>query len=82
MEISGSLMSAGLQTMQASQQKVAEAAQGIASNNTGNNDIAELTTQLVQMEQAENMSQAGAKMVQTADEALGTIINTTAYPYK
>lgn len=78
MEISGSLMSAGLQTMQASQQKVAEAAQGIASNNTGNNDIAELTTQLVQMEQAENMSQAGAKMVQTADEALGTIINTTA----
>lgn len=78
MEISGSLMSAGLHTMQASQQKMAEAAQNVASSNTANNDIADLTTQLVQMEQAENMSQAGAKMVQTADEALGTIINTTA----
>lgn len=77
MEISGSLMGYGLQTMQAGQQKMAEAAQGVAGA-AENMNIADLTTQLMQMEQAKVMSEAGAKMVESADEALGTVINTTA----
>ncbi len=78
MEISGSIMSYGMQTIQASQQKMAQAAQDIAGQNANQADIADLTTQLLQMEQAKQMSEAGAKMVETADEALGTVINTTA----
>ena len=78
MEISGSLMSAGLHAMQTGQQKAVEAAQNVASTGSGDMNIADLTTQLMQMEQAKAMSEAGAKMVESADEALGTVINTMA----
>ncbi len=78
MEISGSLMSAGLHAMQTGQQKAVEAAQNVASMGSGDMNIADLTTQLMQMEQAKVMTEAGAKMVESADEALGTVINTMA----
>jgi len=85
MQISPSLMTMGIQTIQNGQQQMVGAAQAVASattsssaNQTPDMNIADLTQQLVQMDQAKHLTMAGAKMVQTADEALGTIINTMA----
>lgn len=85
MQISTSMMPMGIQTIQNGQQQMAEAAQAVASSvaSTGADNMPELniedlTTQLVQMDQAKHLTMAGAKMVQTADEAIGTVINTLA----
>lgn len=85
MEISPGMMPAGIQAIQNGQQQMTEAAQNIASTTaTSANptaptaDIADLTTQLLQLEQAQQMTEAGARVVQTADETLGTLIDTTA----
>ena len=63
MQISPGMMPAGLQAMQNGQPTTA---------------IADLTTHLMQMEQAKHMVEAGSKVIQTADETLGTLIDTTA----
>lgn len=83
MEISSGMMPMGIQTIQNGQQQMAEAAQAVASSSANSAqaqdlNVAELTSHLVQMDQAKHLTMAGAKMVETADEALGTIINTLA----
>lgn len=85
MQISSGMMPMGIQAIQNGQQQMAKAAQAVASSTANSNadqapdfNIADLTQQLVQMDQAKHLTMAGAKMVQTADEALGTIINTMA----
>lgn len=84
MEIN-SLMSSGLGAYQAGQQRIEEAAGAIASsalpaadNSLAVAEVVELTEQLVQLKVGEHTAKAGARMLQTADEVLGTLINTTA----
>lgn len=81
MEISPSMMSMGVQTIKAGQQQLADAAQVVANSNVSNMpmaNIANLTEQLVQMDQAQHLAMVGGKMVEAASENMGTIINTMA----
>jgi hypothetical protein len=41
-------------------------------------DTGELTEQLVQMKVGEHQAKAGVRLLQTADEVLGTLVNTKA----
>lgn len=84
MEISG-LMSSGLGAYQAGQQRIDTAAAAIAGDSLPAADssqavaeVIELTEQLLQMKLGEHAAKAGARMIQSADEVMGTLINTTA----
>lgn len=84
MEIN-SLLSAGLGAYQAGQQRIETAAEALASSalpvadsSQAVAEVVELTEQLVQMKVGEHAANAGARMLQTADEVLGTLINTIA----
>lgn len=84
MEIN-SLMSSGLGAYQAGQQRIDMAAEAIAGASLPAADasqavseVVELTEQLVQMKVGEHAAKAGARMIQSADEVLGTLINTIA----
>lgn len=81
MQVSPSLMSTGVQTIKASQQQLASAAQVVANSNVSDMpmmNIADLTQQLVQMDQAQHLAMVGGKMVEAASENIGTLINTTS----
>ena len=89
MQISANLFSAGLSAIKTGQEQMANAAQAIAqpSSNAASTpaattatalDMANLTEQLMQLEQAKQMSQLGARMLSTADESLGTLIDIQA----
>ncbi|RRV17515.1 hypothetical protein [Pseudomonas saudiphocaensis] len=84
MEIN-SLMSSGLGAVQVGQQRIenaaatiAEASLSAASNSQAVAEVVELTEQLVQMKVGEHAAKAGVRMIQSADEVLGTLINTIA----
>lgn len=85
MQINNNLLSAGLGAYQAGQQRVDQAGAAIAgrtlpmveTSQTLTNTV-ELTEQLVQMKVGEHQAKAGARMLQTADEVLGTLVNTKA----
>lgn len=84
MEIN-SLMSSGLGAYQAGQQRIDAAAAVIAGERLPAADssqavaeVVELTEQLIQMKVGEHTVKAGARMIQSADEVLGTLINTIA----
>ncbi|MFB1010740.1 MAG: hypothetical protein QMB92_04765 [Thiopseudomonas sp.] len=79
MEISPSLMSVGVQTIKASQQQLASTAQTVANATVSDMpmaNIADLTQQLVQMDQAQHLAMVGGKMVEAASENIGTLLNT------
>ena len=80
-----SLMSSGLGAVQVGQQRIetaaatiAEASLPAASNSQAVAEVVELTEQLVQMKVGEHAAKAGVRMIQSADEVLGTLINTIA----
>ncbi|MDD0845278.1 hypothetical protein [Pseudomonas sp. Gutcm_11s] len=94
MQISGSAFSAGLSGIQAGQRRVDQAAGEIAGNTLpvqrpdqtppaqqvepspeARTDLAE---SLVGLTQGRNEVQASARVVETADEVLGTLIDTRA----
>ncbi len=84
MQISN-LLSSGLAAFQAGQQRVDDAGAAIATdmlpvaeNSQAVADTVELTEQLIQMKVGEHAAKAGARMLQSADEVLGTLINTKA----
>jgi len=84
MEIS-SLLSAGLGAYQAGQQRIETAAEALANiarpvaeRSQAVTEVVELTEQLVQMKVGEHTASAGVRMLQTADEVMGTLINTIA----
>ncbi|WP_312594956.1 hypothetical protein [Stutzerimonas nitrititolerans] len=84
MEIN-SLLSSGLGVYQAGQQRIETAADAIASaalpvadSSQAVAEVVELTEQLVQMKVGGHTANAGARMIQSADEVLGTLINTIA----
>lgn len=80
-----SLLSAGLNAYQAGLQRVDQAGTVIAARTSSATetsqavaDTVELTEQLVQMKVGEHQAKAGARILQTADEVLGTLVNTKA----
>ncbi|MCQ4322557.1 hypothetical protein [Stutzerimonas stutzeri] len=81
MQINNNLLSAGLGAYQAGQQRVDEAGAAIATGAlpvAENSQAVELTEQLVQMKVGEHQANAGVRLLQTADEVLGTLVNTKA----
>ncbi len=85
MQITNNLLGAGLSAYQGGQQRVEQAASSIASANAsvlGNSqavtEITEITEQLIQLKVGEHSAKAGARMIQSADEVLGTLIDTQA----
>jgi len=80
-----SLLSAGLGAYQAGQQRVDQASAVVtdrtlpaAETSQALADTVELTEQLVQMKVGEHQANAGVRLLQTADEVLGTLVNTKA----
>ncbi|MVW74393.1 hypothetical protein [Pseudomonas xionganensis] len=99
MEISGSAFNSGINTIQAGQRRVDQAAADIASNavaaqpqpssappatqvnpapSSAEQRRPDLAESLVALRQGQNEAEAGAKVVKTADEVLGTLIDTSA----
>lgn len=88
MEISGSVLSSGLSAVQAGQRRANQAATEIAgaavspppeAQSTRSSDSnADLATGLVELQAGKIQVQAGAKVIETADEVLGTLIDTRA----
>ncbi|MCQ4315505.1 hypothetical protein EA797_02405 [Stutzerimonas zhaodongensis] len=84
MQINNSLLSAGLGAYQAGQQRVDQAATVIAGRTVPVEtsqvvaETVELTEQLVQMKVGEHQAKAGVRLLQSADEVLGTLVNTKA----
>jgi len=85
MLISNNLLSPGLSAFQAGQQRVDDAGAAIAADSlpVAENSQAvaatvELTEQLIQMKVGEHTAKASVRMLQSADEVLGTLINTKA----
>ncbi|RJG12323.1 hypothetical protein D3879_03225 [Pseudomonas cavernicola] len=89
MQISGNAFSAGLSTLQSGQQRIDQAASGIASNALPRPERAadssqpaassvDLASSLTELQVGKVEAQAGAKVIKTADEMLGTLIDTRA----
>ncbi|WP_339489506.1 hypothetical protein [Pseudomonas sp. EL_65y_Pfl2_R95] len=91
--ITGSAFNAGLSTIQSGQQRVDQAAQGIASgaapqparsaeqvasNSPAQAGTPELSSNLIELRVGQYQAQAGARLLETADEVLGTLIDTRA----
>ncbi|ARU86950.1 hypothetical protein [Pseudomonas sp. M30-35] len=91
--ISGSAFNAGLATIQSGQQRVDQAAQGIASGavtqparteqqaeaaNATQAGMPEITSNLIELRLGQYQAQAGARVLETADAVLGTLIDTRA----
>ncbi len=91
MEITGNAFSSGLNAIQAGQRRVDQAAVDIAGNAVRpqpqqvnqsqaveQSSQADLAQSLVALTVGKTEAQAGAKVVETADEVLGTLIDTRA----
>lgn len=81
MQVSPGMMSMGVETIKAGQQQLASAAQVVANSNVNDMpmmNIADLTLQLVQMDQARHLAMVGGKMVEAASENIGTLMDTMA----
>jgi flagellar hook protein FlgE len=84
MQISGSAFTAGISTFQSGQQRVERAAGNIASAAVdaparveGRSDAVD-TARKVELKQGQYQAEIGAKVVKTADEVLGTLIDIRA----
>ncbi len=90
MHISANVFSAGLSAINSGQEQLASAAQAIAQQPSSHAasapaaatapmiDMANLTEQLLMLEQAKQMSELGARVISTAEESLGTLIDIQA----
>ncbi len=76
MEISGNAFAAGLSSVQSGQQRVDQAGAEIASARSGASDA--LADHLVDLRRGQHEVEAGAKVIQAADETLGTLIDIRA----
>ena len=76
MEISGNAFAAGLSSVQSGQQRVDQAGAQIVSTRSGASDA--LADHLVDLRRGQHEVEAGAKVIQAADETLGTLIDIRA----
>lgn len=80
---SATSFSAGLSSMQAGQKRATEAAAEVAATTLPQASQAsatapDLTSLLLELEAGRQQVEAGAKVVKTADDTLGTLIDTRA----
>ncbi|UVE17500.1 hypothetical protein NVV93_18325 [Pseudomonas sp. LS44] len=77
-----SAFTAGLNTFQSAVQRTERAAADIAQaalpHSSSTRDSADLATSMVQLDIGTLQAQAGAKLLQTADDVLGTLLDTHA----
>lgn len=85
MDVSASALSSGVVGIQAGQQRVeraaAELAGGVAaapSSPKSTLSLSDMATQMVELTVGRLEVQAGARVVETADEILGTLVNIRA----
>ncbi len=82
MQITNSMMSAGLSAFHSGQQRVEQAASAIASASgpvpENSQAVADITEQMIQLKVGEHSAKVGARVIQSADEVLGTLIDTQA----
>ncbi len=78
MDVSFSALSHALAGIKRGLTGLAENAQGIASANTRDPQLAELSTALVASLENQAQVEASAALVKTADQVLGTLIDITA----
>lgn len=79
MQISGSAFSSGLNAVQSGQRRIDQAAFDIASAPVNrNSDAADTADNLVQLSVGKTEAQSGAKVIETSDEVLGTLIDIRA----
>lgn len=89
MEISGNALNAGLNALQAGQRRVDQAAAEIASTSLPRPEQVpdssqppasnvDLATSLTELKVGKTEAQAGAKVIETADEVLGTLVDVRA----
>lgn len=101
MQISPSVLSSGLSSLQSGQRRAEQAASEIAraalppaqenaginppatpaappSNTSSASSATDLTTSLVALEVGKVEAQAGVKLIETADDVLGTLLDTRA----
>lgn len=86
MEISGNILSSGVEAFQAGKRRMDVAAADIAGavapvdpkvqeSNSFADSNRDLVTSLVELQAGKMQAQAGAKVVETADEVLGTLVD-------
>ncbi|AYC31267.1 hypothetical protein D3880_02175 [Pseudomonas cavernae] len=78
-----SALTSGLNTWKSAQQRVDSAASNIASAGVPQSVAStasetDLVEQFVQLERGKLEAQAGAKLIKTSDEVLGTLLDTRA----
>lgn len=78
-----SALNIGVQGFQDAQSRINDAAQNIASQSVTDStkdsiNTQDLTTSLVDLKVAENDAKANAKVIQTASDVLGTLLDVTA----
>lgn len=76
MEISGNAFAAGLSSVQTGQRRVDQAGAEIASGSNASSDA--LADHLIDLRRGQHEVEAGAKVIQAADETLGTLIDIRA----
>lgn len=76
MEISGNAFAAGLSSVQSGQRRVDQAGAEIANGSNGASDA--LADHLIDLRRGQHEVEAGAKVIQAADETLGTLIDIRA----
>ena len=77
--MSNSILSIGVQGVQAGFQRANEAATNIVKAGLeGGEDLSDLATSIVDLKVSEQIVKASAKVIKSADETLGTLIDTKA----
>lgn len=78
MEISGNAFSAGLASVQTGQRRVDQAGSDIASTGARTASSDALSDHLLDLRRGQHEVEAGAKVIQAADETLGTLLDIRA----
>lgn len=78
MEISGNAFSVGLASVQTGQRRVDQAGSDIANAGARTASSDALTDHLVDLRRGQHEVEAGAKVIQAADETLGTLLDIRA----
>ena len=78
MDVTSTALSSALAGVKRSLTGLAENAQATASSNGGDPQVAELSTALVASIENQAQAEASARMIQSADETLGTLVDTRA----
>lgn len=74
----GSVLNTGIQGVQAGVRGMEQSAQNIVKAGSGENATGDFVEPIMDLKLYENTVQASAKVVKTADEMIGTLLDTIA----